>query len=324
MKNIKFIKVVVLAIIFLFVGAGILPTLGGTVIEKTSSTAIGSNGYIQDLIDNASAGETIYIPGGIYYENIVINKSISLIGEDKDNTIIDGNGNGYVVYIIADWVNISRFTIRNGRFAGIKILNTDYNTITENIISDNNNGIILEVGNFYNKIIDNTITSNNGTDLSLGSSHHNIIKNNTMSSNNGCGISLHLSKSNTIIGNTISNKKYGIYLGGSSNNNISGNTLSKNTYGIYLRFYRIFGGFQPSQKNNILRNNFLGYRQHMFCGGDCSNKWNENYWNRPRSLPKIIIGLFFIDFFGILHRPIVIPGFNIDRHPAEELYDIGG
>jgi len=313
-------KGLIFEIIVLFVGASIIPVVG-TVVEKIVINSFISGGYIQDLIDNANPGDNIYIPSGIYYENIIINKSISLIGENKETTVIDGSGIGDVVYISADWVNISGFTIRNGSFAGIYI-NKDYNSIIDNIVSYNKYGIVLEVSNHYNEIIDNTITSNDDGDLLLGSSHHNIIKNNTFSSNNGCGISLHLSNYNTIIGNNISNKKYGIYLGGSSCNNITGNIISENTYGIFLKFYIIFQGFQPSQKNNILRNNFLGHRQHMFCGGDRSNKWNENYWNRPRNLPKIIIGLFFIDFFGIFTRPIVIPGFNIDWNPAKEPYEI--
>jgi pectin methylesterase-like acyl-CoA thioesterase len=45
---------------------------------------------IQEAINNASAGDTVYVYEGHYYENIVVNKSISLTGEDRDNTIIDG------------------------------------------------------------------------------------------------------------------------------------------------------------------------------------------------------------------------------------------
>ena len=87
-KPILFNKTLVIGIIILFIGMSINPSTG-TIIEKTSSTTPGSRGYIQDLIDNASSGDTIYIPSGIYYESIVIDKSITLVGEDKNTTIID-------------------------------------------------------------------------------------------------------------------------------------------------------------------------------------------------------------------------------------------
>ena len=64
------------------------PTGGNTLYVGGS----GPNNYtsIQDAIDNASDGDTIYVYSGIYYENVVINKRINLIGEDRNGTIIDG------------------------------------------------------------------------------------------------------------------------------------------------------------------------------------------------------------------------------------------
>ena len=66
---------------------------------------------IQAAIDNASNGKTIYIWSGTYYENVIINKSITLIGNGTKDTIINGSGIDDVVYVTADWVNISGFTI---------------------------------------------------------------------------------------------------------------------------------------------------------------------------------------------------------------------
>jgi len=83
------------------IGASVIPSMGNPIVvrhdlqeNKATFKGINSRGYIQDLIDNASDGDTIYIPSGIYYENIIINKAINLIGEDKDTTIIDGGGIG--------------------------------------------------------------------------------------------------------------------------------------------------------------------------------------------------------------------------------------
>ena len=49
------------------------------------------DGYnsIQECIDNAAKGETIYVAAGHYYENLEIDKTISLIGAGRDVTIIE-------------------------------------------------------------------------------------------------------------------------------------------------------------------------------------------------------------------------------------------
>ena len=73
----------------------------------------GNYSNIQDAIDNASNGDTVFVYNGTYYENIIVDVSISLIGEEKNKTIIDSAQNEIVVTIIADDVSISGFTITN-------------------------------------------------------------------------------------------------------------------------------------------------------------------------------------------------------------------
>jgi nitrous oxidase accessory protein len=68
---------------------------------------------IQDAIDNALDGDTIYVYEGIYYENIIINKSINVIGEKRETTIIDGKGTDDTVWIKTSQVNFSGFTVQN-------------------------------------------------------------------------------------------------------------------------------------------------------------------------------------------------------------------
>jgi pectin methylesterase-like acyl-CoA thioesterase len=73
--------------------------------------------YIQDGIDVASDGDTIFVYDGTYHEMIVIDKSITLQGEDKTSTSIDGCEGELlkedVVCIKANRVNMSGFTIKN-------------------------------------------------------------------------------------------------------------------------------------------------------------------------------------------------------------------
>ncbi|RLF52019.1 MAG: hypothetical protein DRN11_01820, partial [Thermoplasmata archaeon] len=74
----------------------------------------GNYSKIQDAIENASNGDTIFVYSGTYYENVVINKSIDLIGENVKTTIIDGMRRNKTVFILVSNVLVCNFTIRNG------------------------------------------------------------------------------------------------------------------------------------------------------------------------------------------------------------------
>ena len=66
---------------------------------------------IQQAINNALAGDTVYVKSGTYSENLIITKSLSLVGENKDSTIIVGSGNTACL-IQHDNVNVTGFTFR--------------------------------------------------------------------------------------------------------------------------------------------------------------------------------------------------------------------
>ena len=53
---------------------------------------------IQDALDAANNGDEIIIQDGIYYESLLIDKSVRLTGEHKDTVVIDGSGTGSVSY----------------------------------------------------------------------------------------------------------------------------------------------------------------------------------------------------------------------------------
>ena len=110
--------------------------------------------HIQDAINATNSGDKVYVYSGYYHENLIINKNISLTGEDKTNTTIDGDGKD-VVSIFANNIEISGFTIKNGK-NGIIINESSENTITENTITDNEYGLYID-----NKSSNNTIYKNN-------------------------------------------------------------------------------------------------------------------------------------------------------------------
>ena len=143
----------------------------------------GPNNYtsIQDGIDNASDGDTIFVYSGTYYENVVVDKALTLLGEEKETTIIDGNKSGDVIYISADWVNISGFTIKNSgnqsSEAGIEI-NSNYTILSDNNFSNNQYGIYLTYSD-GNNILKNNISNNSKYGIYLyAASDANIISNN--------------------------------------------------------------------------------------------------------------------------------------------------
>jgi parallel beta-helix repeat protein len=118
---------------------------------------------IQEAINNASDGDTIFVKGGTYYEHVVVNKSLSLIGENRDTTIIDGNRTGSVVIVTANNVSIVGFTLQNSRPGpsgdyGIFLL-SDNNVISGNLITNNSNGIGIWLAK-KNLISGNNIFSN--------------------------------------------------------------------------------------------------------------------------------------------------------------------
>jgi parallel beta-helix repeat protein len=157
---------------------------------------------IQEAINQANPGDTIQVSSGTYHENIFINKTLTLIGEDKNNTIIIGPGCGStVIQANLTTVNISGFTIQNGT-NGIWLEECNSSNIQENILVRNSIGIWLHYSN------SNTISDN-------------------ILSDDWCGIQLcgHSSK-NTIILNTIKENAEGLGITGQDNFIIHNNFIN--------------------------------------------------------------------------------------------------
>ncbi len=244
----------------------------------------GPNNYtkIQDAIDNASDGDTVFVFSGLYIEGeIEIEKSINLIGEDKETTIIDGNQSLWVIGLInmykVERVEVTGFTIQNGRTGlvhdtginsekNIKNEKNEYLSsagIYDNIFRDNENGIVLgwwssNVGIGKNEVLGNEI----GVIL-IYSEYNSIYKNTIV--NNDIGIYLVIGcHENSIDSNIISyNKKNGIYLDNIGFNEICYNTISYNEYdGILVdNSYGVF------EKNQIYQNNGSGISVFNNSGG---------------------------------------------------------
>ena len=121
----------------------------------------GPNNYsrIQNAIDNASNGSIIFVFKGIYYEKILIDREICLIGESRNSTVINGNGTKDIISIISNDVSISNFTIINGHF-GIVSYNSSNLIIRDNNIFNNLHGISIHDGSSLILIFGNNFSDN--------------------------------------------------------------------------------------------------------------------------------------------------------------------
>jgi len=180
-------------------------------IEGASTITVDDSGgmnytKIQDAIDNANSGDTIIVYSGKYTENIVIDKSIYLEGESKDNTVISGETDGHVVEITADNVEINGFTIQNPvgpDMKCVKLNNVENCVISDNLIRNGNDGVFV-VTSDNNNIKDNVIEGNDANGIYLQYSNNNEIKNNIIRYNDVYGIRLYYSNSNLLYKNDFS------------------------------------------------------------------------------------------------------------------------
>ncbi len=264
--------------------------------EDSSGTTItvdddGGEDYetIQEAVDNATYGDTIRVYQGVYRESLMVNKTLSLVGNGSRDTIVQSK-DGPGVKITAPWVNLSGFSIENhgstttapgielradnirasncrcsGWGYGIHGDQRNFCTLENNTLEDNRySGIYFQgiMGLCSGNILTNNICQRNGPRgiFFYGYADGNIIRNNSCWGNDN-GISI-LSRGggltdrayNTIIENNTCLKNYntGILLESVTNATLRNNTLLGNGEGI-----RISG----NSPENSAHNNFISGNQ---------------------------------------------------------------
>ena len=204
---------------------------------------------IQSAIDNVSSGGTVFVFNGTYIENLRISKTLSLVGENREETIVKGSRADDVAFVSADWVNITGFTFSKGiylgSYAGLKLHHCWGCYVGDNNLSNNKHGIHAYSSD-GNTLVSNTFW-NNGNGIYLTSkSDRNIVSNNTVFSN-VWGIRISDSDNNTVSHNSLTENSQAIYFSDTVYNIVSANNVSMNRYGIFLN--------QSSNHNTITNNN---------------------------------------------------------------------
>lgn len=142
---------------------------------------------IQEAIDanETQDGHTIFVEIGTYYEKVFVNKTVTLIGENRETTMINGNRTGSALYVTKNNVTISNFTItgsqRNYWKACGVYVNSSNNVFDNNIITDNNWGICFEFA--HNNIVSSNLMFNNTIAHYMTDSDNNIFEKNNLTDN---------------------------------------------------------------------------------------------------------------------------------------------
>lgn len=219
---------------------------------------------IQEAVNNAIDGDTVFIRAGTYYEHVVINKTLSLIGENRTTTIVDGNRVGVVVNVARNGVVVSGLTVRRSgsiywENAGIFLGNVENCSISDNILTENSfAGLELSYSRSCN-VFGNSFLSNGGVGVTLiGASFNNLSRNN-FARNGWSALTLNEGANNNIISKNIMTSNnlavtgYCINLYRSNNNNIQENRITGDDNGIRAEYW---SNFNAIFWNNITSNTY--------------------------------------------------------------------
>jgi len=125
------------------------------VVEAEPKTIIVPDDYvtIQEAIDSAAQGDIVFVKKGSYSENLLINKSITLVGEDKESTVVVGEGNTALI-VQHDNVNVTGFTFKRPStmrwYRGVHLLNVKHCNVYGNRVTSTFYGISVFRLTFFN------------------------------------------------------------------------------------------------------------------------------------------------------------------------------
>lgn len=215
---------------------------------------------LRNAINNAHNGDTLLLQNGIYKEHdLVIQKKIVVTG--NLNCIIDCENKFQAFIIQSDFAVINGIEIRNiGRssitdMAGIRVVNANFVTISNNRFTNNTYGIYLQNASQCS-MLNNTISSdlkdevNGGNGIHAWKSDHLLVKGNSVSGHRDGIYFEFVTESHIVSNNSFNNARYGLHFMFSHNDTYSLNTFKDNGAGVAVMYSR--GVIM--QGNNFLHN----------------------------------------------------------------------
>jgi len=291
---------------------------------------------IQEAVQASCSGGIIEVHSGVYYENVVVDKQVTIQGVDcgQGQPVVDAMGWVSAMTLLCDGINLEGFVITNsGLGSGVEI-RSHCNIVQNNTIINNSlNGIKFKgqvignivVGNrisnngfsgiiFDDDAVDNLIAENdvenNGFDglVFSGMATANQVLNNRISYSGFDGILFRSRATNNVVaGNVAFNNSFGgiDLIGNASYNLIADNQIINNTFtGLSLS--------NTTSENLLLANFFIQNLEKNACDTGIGNHWDNGCF-----------GNFYSDFpcedknrDGICDSPCYIPGGGgVDRSP---------
>ncbi|MGB9201183.1 beta strand repeat-containing protein [Methanobacterium sp.] len=256
-------------------------------LNSTWTTGLnGPKATIKNATGTITSNGTIYIASGTYNEsNIQINTNMNIIGENQENTIINGQQSGYSIFTIISGVNV---TITNLTLTNVKtsndgaISNTGTLTVNNCTFNNNNNadygGAISNTGTLT--VNNSTFTNNNGDyGGAIWNSGDSTLTNNTFINNNGDygGVIYNEHISTVFVINNTFNNNIAQFSGGvifnygtstETNNTFNNNLVELNLDGVGGG--AIYNQGTSTENNNTFSNNTSNS---IFGGGAIYNQY---------------------------------------------------
>lgn len=277
-------------------------TFGATLCVDTGKA--GCFTTIGTAVSAASPGDTIQVAQGTYKEDVVIGKSLSLVGKNSANTLIDAAGMTNGIYIDGidhaglNNVVVTGFTVENANFEGILITNASLVTIQGNHVTNNDRSLDFAtsscpglpdfetsegedcgeglhlIGVDHSTIASNLIDANSGGILisdETAPTHDNLIaSNNVLNNTLDCGITI---PSHPRSPHVPSGLPFGVFENTIIGNVSSGNGL--NGVGAGIGIFGFMPGARVSENvitgNRITGNGLPGVAMHGHSGLEILN-----------------------------------------------------